>query len=247
MDQASRCRLGAAMKRVLTAAILVLALPVAASAQGWNGFYVGATGGYGWGTSNQTGLIPPPPAAPVIILDDAKFSTSGGLIGGGLGWNAQYGAWVFGVEGDYSYAAVSGHSGFCGTVGNSCGSRLESLGTLRGRLGAVVNDWMLYATGGWAFGEVSGFSTAKSSGQAMYTGWTVGAGIETRIAPQWAMKLEYLYTDLGDKDLYQAAVPGFPETLAYTVNTVRIGINYSFAPSVLAAPAPIVTKGPPLK
>ncbi len=233
------------MKKILIAAILALACPAAASAQGWNGFYAGATGGYGWGTSSQTGVIPTP--APPPILDDAKFNISGGLIGGALGWNTQYGAWVFGVEGDYSYAAVSGHSDFCGTAGNSCGSRLESLGTVRGRLGAVVNDWMLYATGGWAFGEVSGYSTAKSSGDAMYTGWTVGVGLEKRIAPQWSMKLEYLYTDLGDKDLYQAAVPGFPETVAYKVNTVRIGINYSFAPSVVAAPAPIVTKGPPLK
>jgi outer membrane immunogenic protein len=239
------------MKTVLIAALFALALPAAASAQGWNGFYVGATGGYGWGTSSQTGVIPTPTPtptpAPPPILDDATFSTSGGLIGGGLGWNAQYGAWVFGVEGDYSYAAVSGHSDFCGTIPNSCGTRLESLGTVRGRLGAVVNDWMLYATGGWAFGEVSGFSSAKSSGDAMYTGWTVGAGLETRIAPRWTMKLEYLYTDLGDKDLYQAAVPGFPENVAYKVNTVRIGINYSFAPSVIAAPAPMVTKGPPLK
>jgi len=111
-------------------------------------------------------LIPPAPAAPVFIPDDAKFSTGGGLIGGAIGWNAQYGAWVFGIEGDYSYAAVSGHSDFCGTTGNSCGSRLESLGTVRGRVGAVANDWMLYATGGWAFGEVSGYSTAKLSGDA---------------------------------------------------------------------------------
>lgn len=136
-------------------------------------------------------LIPPAPAAPVFIPDDAKFSTGGGLIGGAIGWNAQYGAWVFGIEGDYSYAAVSGHSDFCGTTGNSCGSRLESLGTVRGRVGAVANDWMLYATGGWAFGEVSGYSTAKLSGDAMYNGWTVGAGLEKRFAPQWSMKLEY--------------------------------------------------------
>jgi outer membrane immunogenic protein len=104
---------------------------------------------------------------------------------------------------------------------------------------------MLYATGGWAFGEISGFSAAKSSGESMYGGWTVGAGIETRFAPQWSLKLEYLYTDLGDKDLYQASVPGFPEKVAYKVNSLRVGINYHFQPYV--APVPIVTKGPPLK
>jgi outer membrane immunogenic protein len=240
------------MKRLGAAAILALALPASATAQSWTGFYGGVTGGYGWGTSEQTGIIPPPPAPPpaappVIIFDDATLNTRGGLIGGALGWNAQFGAWVFGIEGDYSYASVSGHSDTCGPVGNSCGSRLESLGTVRGRLGGAVNNWMLYATGGWAFGEVSGFSAAKLSGDAMYSGWTVGAGIETRFAPQWSMKLEYLYTDLGNTDLYQAAVPGFPENVAYKVNTLRIGINYSFTPYTAPAPAPMITKGRPLK
>lgn len=234
------------MKKILAVAIASLTMTGSAVAQNWTGFYGGVTGGYGWGHSEQTGLIPAPPAAP-IILDDATLSTRGGLFGGTLGWNSQYGAWVFGIEGDYSYASVSGHSDSCGPVGNNCGSRLESLGTVRGRLGAVANDWMLYATGGWAFGEVSGYSTAKSSGQAMYTGWTVGAGLEKRFAPQWSMKFEYLYTDLGSKELYQATVPGFPENVAYTMNTLRVGINYSFQPYVAAAPAPMITKGPPLK
>jgi len=59
--------------------------------------------------------------------------------------------------------------------------------------------------------------------------------------------LNILYTDLGNNDLYQATVPGFPENVAYKVSTLRIGINYSFAPYVAAAPAPMITKGPPLK
>jgi outer membrane immunogenic protein len=234
------------MKRILAAAILALVLPGSASAQNWTGFYAGATGGYGWGISEQTGFIPPPPGGPVIVPDDATLKTRGGLIGGALGWNAQYGAWVFGVEGDYSYASVSGHSDACGTFPNACGSRLESFGTVRGRLGGAVNNWMLYATGGWAFGEISGFSAAKLSGDAMYSGYTIGAGIETRVAPQWSMRLEYLYSDLGDRDLYQAAVPGFPENVAYRVNTLRLGINFHLQP-VAPAVLPIITKGPSLK
>lgn len=233
------------MKPIVAAAVLALALPGTAMAQNWTGFYVGATGGYGWGTATQTGLVPPTPAAPPPD-DDAKLRTRGGLAGGALGWNAQYGAWIFGIEGDYSYAGVSGQSDDCGSIPHACGARLESLGTVRGRLGGVVNNWMLYATGGLAFGEVSGFSAAKLSGDAMYSGWTVGAGIEARFAPQWSMKLEYLYADLGDTDLYQAAVPGFPENVAFKVNTLRLGINYNFSPNVAPA-APMIAKGRPLK
>lgn len=234
------------MNKVFPVAALLLALTGSAAAQSWNGFYVGGSGGYGWGTSDQTGLIPPAPTSPDIPPDDAKINISGGLIGGGLGWNSQYGMWVLGLEGDYSYAAISGRSDNCGTLPNSCGSRLESFGTVRGRLGVVFDGMMLYGTGGWAFGEVSGFSSAKSSGNAMYSGWTIGAGIEKHFAPQWSMKFEYLYSDLGDRDLYQANVPGFPENVAIKVNTVRLGINYSFQPHIAPA-APMVTKSRPLK
>jgi outer membrane immunogenic protein len=226
---------------------LGIASPRVASAQSFNGGYLGLTTGYGWGTSTQTGNLPifaPPPDGGE---GDAKLRTNGGLIGGALGWNAQYGAWIFGIEGDYSYAAISGSSATCGNPVHSCGSRLESLGTVRGRVGTLFNDWMVYGTGGWAFGRVSGFDVLKGSGDAMYSGWTLGGGFEKRFAPQWSLKLEYLYTDLGGKDLFQASVPGFPEHVTYKLNTIRVGINYSFAAEAVPAPAPIITKGRPLK
>ena len=41
--------------------------------------------------------------------------------------------------------------------------------------------------------------------------------------------------DLGDRDLYQANVPGFPENVAVRANILRVGINYSFQPYVAPA------------
>lgn len=241
-------------------AVIAAALASPASAQtSFNGGYLGLTTGYGWGTSTQTGNIPAPPGpgffdcfgtpvpTPQDCEGDAKLRTRGGLVGGVLGWNAQHGAWILGIEGDYSYAAITGESNNCGTVPHLCGSRLQSLGTLRGRVGTTFNDWMIYGTGGWAFGRISGFDVAKSSGDAMYSGWTIGAGLEKRFAPQWSFKLEYLYTDLGGRDLYQASVPGFPEHVSYTVSTLRVGINYFFEPVSAVVPAPVIAKGRALK
>lgn len=233
-----------AIGSVAVAAALACLQPASAQTS-FSGVNVGVTGGYGWGTATQTGLLPPSAPPVVIPDDDAKFRTRGGLIGGALGWNAQYGTWLAGIEGDYSYASVSGDLDTCGTIPHRCGARLETLGTVRGKLGAVFNDWMLYATGGWAFGEVSGYSAAKSSGEAMYSGWTVGAGFEKRFLPQWSLKLEYLYTDLGNKDLYEANVPGFPENVSYKLSSLRLGISYYFTPDIV--PAPVIAKGPPLK
>lgn len=251
------------MRAFLTFAVVVIAVSLAtphvAVAQNYNGGYIGLTTGYGWGTSNQQGNLPAPVVGPTLYdcgggffvtdpsfcVGDAKLRTKGGLIGGALGWNWQSGAWLFGLEGDYSYAAISGDSNACGTVPHACGTRLDSFGTVRGRVGTLFNNWLLYATGGWAFGRVSGYDVLKTSGDSMYSGWTAGAGIEKRFAPQWSMKLEYLYTDLGSKDLFQANVPGYPERVSYQLNTLRIGINYHFEPET--SPRPIITKGPSLK
>ena len=54
----------------------------------WTGFYVGIQGGYVW-----TNLDVDPGG---FGIDDLN----GGLFGGYVGYNWQYGAWVFGAEGE---------------------------------------------------------------------------------------------------------------------------------------------------
>jgi len=72
-----------------------------------------------------------------------------------------------------------------------------------------------------------------ASGSKFRAGWTVGGGIETAIAPNWTVKLEYLYVDFG-KANYFDVVPGVPETIGLNVNVVRAGINYRFGNPVIA-------------
>ena len=57
--------------------------PMVAPYYNWTGFYVGINGGGGWGNSawDTTG----------------GFDTSGGLVGGTIGYNWQMGTWVLGV------------------------------------------------------------------------------------------------------------------------------------------------------
>src|SRR6185437_1878513 len=55
----------------------------------WTGAYVGINGGYGWGGSSISGPF-----------TTGAFDTSGGLVGGTLGYNYQVNQIVFGVEGD---------------------------------------------------------------------------------------------------------------------------------------------------
>ena len=85
-----------------------------------------------------------------------------------------------------------------------------------------------YITGGWAFGDVHGWdSLFSTSGTKMYSGWTIGAGVEWRLDSRWSAKIEYLYADLGSHQLFNI-VPTLPETVSATANIVRVGLNYRF-------------------
>ena len=107
-------------------------------------------------------------------------------------------------------------------------------------------NWLLYATGGLAVGEIKGWDAlTPSSGTDWRTGWTVGAGIETAFAPNWTAKLEYLYVDLGNAQVFNV-VPGVPESVGLSANIVRAGINYRFGGPIIAPP-PLYTKAPYLK
>jgi len=236
---------GSLMRRlslVLIAAVASVGLghvALAAPPYNWTGAYVGIAGGVGWGHSKQTD-----PGVPCDFFDtcvvvtapigDGSYTVNGGVIGGTLGYNWQQGPWVFGVEGDYSWADISGSSNTCGAntpVPHACGTKLESLGTFRGRIGyamGATGNWLPYVTGGLAVGELKAWDAlSPSSGSDFRAGWTVGAGVEVGFERNWTFKLEYLYVDLGSSQMFNI-VAGVPETVSFTANIVRAGINYKF-------------------
>src|ERR1041384_1009924 len=109
------------MKKLLLASVGMLALGVASASAAdiarrpppppaqpvyvapfsWTGAYVGINGGYGWGTSSFSTPFP-----------SGSFDTSGGLVGGTLGYNWQANQIVFGLEGDIDASWIKG-SGTC--------------------------------------------------------------------------------------------------------------------------------------
>jgi outer membrane immunogenic protein len=224
----------------------VKAPPMAPAVFSWTGGYGGVSGGYGWGHSDQTdpGLI----NLPVAQTDDGHYSVNGGLLGGTLGYNLQKGPWVFGLEGDLSWADIAGQSAVCGpttATPHPCGTKLDALGTFRGRVGYATGtngNWLLYATGGLAIGDVHGWDAfTPASGSDWRAGWTVGAGVETALAPNWTAKLEYLHVDLGNAQTFNV-VPGVPESVSFRADIIRAGVNYRFGGP---APAPqLYTKAP---
>lgn len=185
--------------------------PMYAPVFSWAGLYLGVNGGYGWGNSSWTGL-------------SNNFDTSGGLFGGTIGYNWQFGQTVVGLEGDLQWSDIKGSGA---SVLGPVTTTNNWFGTVRGRLGYAWDQFMPYVTGGLAYGNIEatpsfGFITTDKTN----AGWTLGAGVEFAFAPQWSAKVEYLYVDLGD--VSYSPLPAFPTTVDFTANIVRGGINYRF-------------------
>ena len=70
-----------------------------------------------------------------------------------------------------------------------------------------------FVTGGFAYAHVHGEEgdvppTAFGSGSKWVGGWTVGGGLEGKITANWSGKVEFLYVDLGDPEVFNANVFG---------------------------------------
>ena len=173
----------------------------------WTGFYVGANAGYGWGNVNANGF------ANVGDLD--------GFVGGGqVGYNYQMGQFVLGLEADLQGADLSS--------GNNLGLvnvKTEYFGTVRARVGVAFDRFMPYITGGWAYGNVKTAIPALgfSSDRTHTGGFAVGAGLEYAVTNNIIAGVEYLYVDLGEKNIL-----GANTKVGTDFSVVRARLSYKF-------------------
>lgn len=196
----------------------------------WDGFYIGANAGYSWSNDHDVSLSGPGAGGSFGILAPEGWSG-----GGQIGYNRQFDRFVLGLEADMQAADISdstagfGPGGYFGTAN----ADINWFSTVRGRLGYAAGPALLYATGGFAFADVDysidaspGGGVAMSNGE-IKTGYTVGGGIEWKFSPQWSLKSEYLYVDLGDEKLSTAG-GGYTAETGTDFHTVRAGLNYHF-------------------
>lgn len=189
--------------------------PAYAPAYNWSGFYLGINGGGGWGRSDWT--------------TTGNFSTSGGLVGGTLGYNYQINQVVLGIEGDIDWANINGSvtSARCPSTTGVCTTDDNWLATVRGRLGYAAGRFMPYITGGLALGDISASGPGLTGTDTTNAGWTLGGGIEFAIAGHWTAKAEYLYVDLGQVAC-GLSCGAATQNVSWRANIGRLGINYRF-------------------
>ena len=170
------------------------------------------------------------PAAGFVPVVPYTIDPRGFLGGGHAGYNHQFGSFVVGLEGDIEAANIDGMS----TVEGFGATRFynvtaDILASIRTRAGWTAHGWLVYATGGVAFGHVK--TPPLDSLNGWRTGWTAGAGIERALPgplSSWSAQIEYRYTDLGDKSAIDPAF-GTTDDNSLAFHAVRIGISHRFS------------------
>lgn len=195
-------------------------------AAGWTGFYVGG----------QLGWIQGQDKASVVGAPLAQTYRDSAMIGGiHAGYNYQVNALVFGVQADANITGVSRTvTTIAGVaIGDSARGQERYEGALVGRLGYSFGNTMVYALGGVALANyevryVTGANVAKVDDTRV--GWTVGAGLAYKFAPNWSANVEYRYADYGKENhvLPAAVVGGATVRHAYTTQRVTVGLSYHF-------------------
>jgi outer membrane immunogenic protein len=251
---------GAALAVVITAALLGGANAGFAGspdpAYDWSGWWAGANIGGAFGSSHVD-IAPESPGADIRAgfvsprLNDSPFGALGGFE---AGVDRQAGQIVYGVVTDFAFADVRSH-----VVGpyletpfdfqTTDGQTLDNLGTLRARLGFTPWDRsLIYLTGGLAYGRasVSTFAIDTSAdicggtikfciggnSQRWMAGFTLGAGWQYALGPNWSVEFEYLYYDLGKvtNSMVDILTPPdvFQGSAAVQGDIARLGLIYRF-------------------
>jgi outer membrane immunogenic protein len=178
----------------------------------WTGLYLGINGGGAFGSSSWDST--------------GSRNISGGVVGGTLGYNYQFGQAVVGVEGDLDWAGISGNTS--NACPGGCKTSDTWLSTVRGRLGYAADRFMPYVTGGAAFGDIRAQAPGLAQSTSTQAGWTLGGGLEAALTTNWTAKVEYLYVDLGSFNCGLNCGAGVTNNVSFHTNLLRAGVNYKF-------------------
>ena len=218
----------------------------------WSGFYIGLNAGASFRVNNNNnnnnaflfaGVNP-------FLFGNNNNNNQVGFVGGGqIGYNWQTGPIVFGLEADAQYRSNIGNNNnnnFFGGGGNNNNGGFY--GTARGRLGyAITPMFMIYATGGAAFGNVGSnaavnpffLGVGNNNGSSFRVGYAVGGGLEYAFTPNWSIKAEALYNEIRSNQ--GGGGFGFGNNNNRNSFVVaRLGVNYKF--NLFGAPAPVVAR-----
>ena len=195
----------------------------------WDGAYAGVVLGYGKGSSYHCDGTDCSGGDLASNPNPRPFS-DGALYGATLGYNMSRGNIVLGIEGDYmagSLDGVTGSTSYYGCGVQGCETNIESLATLRGRIGLDRGNFMPYVTAGIAMMSVEATLGGYAPSSDTLTAPVAGLGAEFMFGSGWSAKAEYLHVFDSGTFLFvptDCAPPGCSVT-DVQLDMVRFGIN----------------------
>jgi len=218
--------------------------PVVAPIYNWGGFYVGVNGG--WGSSHNCWTNTAVFAVPVFALGEGCHNSTGGTVGGQVGYRWQAGNWVFGLEAQGNWADFSGSNPSLVFAGVTNRTRIDAFGLFTGQVGYAWNNALFYVKGGAAVTDNRYDGLATFTGvvldHATDTRWgaSVGAGVEFGFAPNWSAGVEYNHLFMGTQNYaLTSVVPPVGvstrnDDVRQDADMVTVRVNYHFGGPIVA-------------
>jgi outer membrane immunogenic protein len=208
--------------------------PMIAAMYDWSGFYIGINGG--GGSAHTCWDL-------VGFGAEGCHNSTGGTVGGQVGYRWQTGPWVFGLEAQGNWADLSGSTANLVIPGNVVRSKMDAFGLFTGQVGYAWNNVLLYAKGGAAVTDRNyenwGPAGTLLSSTGYDTRWspTVGAGLEYGFAPNWSVGVEYNHIFEGRHSTSfttpaGVAIPGYNS--GGDTDMVLGRLNYRFGGPIIA-------------
>ena len=209
----------------------------------WTGLYVGGHSGYAGGRSNWSS--PPDLSSSLGLFQSSDIFTGSGSYFGGLQIGYDYmlpSRVVLGAQLDASFPGFPRNDISLGGISifstpeiglASYSENVLHSGTLRARVGYAPDNWLVYATGGfaWTYDQLTltqlADDTTIDSPFLWRLGWAAGGGIEYAFAPNWTANVEYLFTKYGNSSVMFPNA-GLQFTSDFSLQQVRAGLNYRF-------------------
>jgi outer membrane immunogenic protein len=218
----------------------------------WSGVHIGITGGGAFdGRDPGFSFENVPPDSVALLPHGADLTSKGGLVGGEIGYDMVSSGWLFGIEGDISWTNFGDNDthrvGEVTSIGQPpitfvTNYKMDWISTVRGRIGIPFDHFLIYGTGGLAFGSVSMDTTVTvgdpplgqltGSTEKTKAGWTLGGGAEYALCNNITLKAEALWFDLGSISL-NANAPALTTSSLDVDQKIegliaRAGIGYKF-------------------
>jgi outer membrane immunogenic protein len=262
-----------------------MAAPALEKPANWTGFYAGARVGYIWedpelvasAISSLSGF--PTTVTPGGVITNSAISPPGSIndesghrfVGGGqVGFDLQMGPFVFGLATDISYGRRRiGTNATANTLATSdtptisvtstAEVEVDWYSTVRGRLGIARDKWMVYVTGGYAYGKlqvsnagnfvINGATTptlgvaSSITNSVTKSGSALGAGAAYAFSDHVSLFAEWTRIDLGASSAVTSQVtpfPGSPAGLVFSpsarsdvtvkFDVIQVGVNVKLFP-----------------